>query len=139
MDDTKFEGLFDSVICTGQFKDAHKTGHEVVTKLSKAQVCADLGAKLLIDDSAENALQCATSKHPTPVLLFGDYQWNKRISGSGDAKDEMAFDRRLAAEGGREFWKEETVAIPEGVPLKRAKDWSEVVRWVQIERSEGRL
>jgi len=33
------EGLFDSVICTGQFKDAHKTGHEVVTKLSKAEVC----------------------------------------------------------------------------------------------------
>lgn len=31
-------GIFDSVICTGQFKDAYKSGHEVVTKLSKAQV-----------------------------------------------------------------------------------------------------
>jgi hypothetical protein len=31
-------GIFDSIICTGQFKDAHKTGHEVVTRLSKAQV-----------------------------------------------------------------------------------------------------
>ncbi|KAF8058263.1 hypothetical protein FPV67DRAFT_1524691 [Lyophyllum atratum] len=134
-----FPGLFDSVICTGQFKDAHKTGHEVVTKLSKAQVCTDLGAKVLIDDSAENALQCATSRQPTQVLLFGDYEWNKRISASGDAKDEMAFDRRLEAEGGREFWKEETLEIPEGAPLCRVKDWSEVVRWVRDARSEGRL
>ena len=31
-------GLFDGIICTGQFKDAHKTGHEVTTKLSKAKV-----------------------------------------------------------------------------------------------------
>lgn len=40
---TTFAGVFDSIICTGQFKDVHKTGHktghEVVTKLSKAQVC----------------------------------------------------------------------------------------------------
>ncbi|KAG6814040.1 hypothetical protein H0H92_003890 [Tricholoma furcatifolium] len=126
-----FPGLFESIICTGQFKDAHKTGHEIVTKLSKAQVCADLGAVLLIDDSAENALQCATYKEPTQVLLFGDYQWNKRLSGPEDAKDEMAFDRRLELAGGKEFWKEETVSIPEGAPLTRVKDWAEVVRWVQ--------
>jgi hypothetical protein len=30
--------IFDSVICTEQFKDVLKTGHEIVTKLSKAQV-----------------------------------------------------------------------------------------------------
>lgn len=29
---------FESIICTGQFKDAHKKAHEVVTKLSKAEV-----------------------------------------------------------------------------------------------------
>jgi hypothetical protein len=42
-------GIFDSVVCTGQFKDAHKNaGHEVVTKLSKAQVrCAFLNAFIL--------------------------------------------------------------------------------------------
>ena len=26
------------MICTGQFVDAHKTGHEIVTKLNKSQV-----------------------------------------------------------------------------------------------------
>lgn len=35
-----FIGLFDSVICTGQFEDADlsKPGHELVTKLTKQQV-----------------------------------------------------------------------------------------------------
>ena len=33
-------GLFDSVICTGQFEDTDSTrpGHELVTKLTKQQV-----------------------------------------------------------------------------------------------------
>ncbi|KAG6919590.1 hypothetical protein DXG01_004254 [Tephrocybe rancida] len=126
-----FPGIFESIICTGQFKDAHKTGHEFVTKLSKAEVCANLGAVLLIDDSSENALQCAASKKPIQVLLFGDYEWNKRVSGPLDARDEMSFDRRLEAGNGKEFWKDECVLIPEGAPLTRVRDWNEVVRWVQ--------
>lgn len=32
-----FSGLFENMICTGQFKDASKDGFGVVTKLSKAQ------------------------------------------------------------------------------------------------------
>lgn len=145
------------MICTGQFKDAHKIGHEVVTRLSKAQVgslvnivitseltygvkvCADLGAKLLIDDSIENAMQCATATPPTTTLLFGNYQWNQRMCGPGDDKDEMAFDQRLASEGGREFWKDDVVSIPDGALLYRVKDWSEAVRWVQRARTEGKL
>ncbi|KAK0245878.1 hypothetical protein EDD85DRAFT_802419 [Armillaria nabsnona] len=128
-----FPGVFDSIICTGQFKDVHKTGHEIVTKLSKAQVCADLNARILIDDSSENALQCATAiPVATRVLLFGDYEWNKRISGAGDGSDDMSFDIRLKSHGGKEFWKEETVEVPEGAPLERVKDWSEVVRWVKV-------
>lgn len=41
-----------------------------------------------------------------PVLLFGDYEWNKRISGPDDVNDERTFDQRLASENGREFWKQ---------------------------------
>ncbi|KAJ7139714.1 hypothetical protein C8R44DRAFT_765240 [Mycena epipterygia] len=135
-----FPGIFTNLVFTGQFKDAHKLHHnEVLTNLTKSQVCADLKAQVLIDDSAENAIQCSTALSPTRVLLFGDYEWNKRISGPGDGADEMSFDRRLAADGGREFWKEETLAIPEGVPLERVKDWSEVVRWVKAARNEGRI
>ncbi|TFK36813.1 hypothetical protein BDQ12DRAFT_685924 [Crucibulum laeve] len=134
-----FPGIFDSVICTGQFKDAIKTGHEIVTKLSKAQVCNDLGAKLLIDDSAENAIQVVTATKPTPVLLFGNYPWNQRISGSQDARDEMSFDIRFEASGGHEFWKDETIPVPDGAPLLRVKDWSEVVRWVHKARNDGKM
>lgn len=31
-------GLAEKIICTGQFKDAHRKGHEVVSRLTKAQV-----------------------------------------------------------------------------------------------------
>ncbi|KAJ7596733.1 hypothetical protein C8J56DRAFT_771367 [Mycena floridula] len=135
-----FPGAFESIVCTGQFKedlknDAHT--HEVVTKLTKAQVCADLKARLLIDDSAENAIQCATASPATAVLLFGDNAWNQRLSGPGDACDAMSFDIRLQCEGGKEFWKEEKLEIPAGAPLHRVKDWSEVVRWIKKARSEG--
>ncbi|KAF8634445.1 hypothetical protein AX15_000894 [Amanita polypyramis BW_CC] len=33
-----FPGMVEKIICTGQFEDAHKKGHEVVTRLGKAQV-----------------------------------------------------------------------------------------------------
>ena len=79
----------------------------------------------------ENALQCAGASPAVPVLLFGDYEWNKRQSGPQDIGDEMSFNARLANEGGREFWKEERVEIPEGTPLWRVKDWGEVVKWVR--------
>lgn len=57
----------------------------------------------------------------------------------GQGADEMSFDKRLVACGGKEFWKEETLIIPEGVPLERVKDWSEVVRWIKTAREEGRI
>jgi hypothetical protein len=100
-------------------------------------VCQDLNAELLIDDSAENALPCAIDS--TRVLLFGDYEWNKRISTSSDQKDDMSYDIRLKNESGREFWKNEKLEVPEWAPLWRVKDWSEVVRWVISARREGRM
>ncbi|KAJ6519406.1 hypothetical protein C8R45DRAFT_951372 [Mycena sanguinolenta] len=135
-----FPGMFTNLVFTGQFKDAHKLHHnEVLTNLTKSGVCADLKAQVLIDDSAENAIQCATASPPTRVLLFGDYQWNKRISRSGDGADEMCFDKRLAAVGGKKFWLEETLVVPDGVPIERVRDWSEVVRWITAARQEGRI
>ncbi|KAJ7124746.1 hypothetical protein C8R43DRAFT_1030621 [Mycena crocata] len=135
-----FPGAFSHLLFTGQFKDAHKLHHnEVLTNLTKSQICADLKAQVLIDDSSENAIECSTASPPTRVLLFGDYEWNKRMSGPGDGADGMSFDRRLAAGGGREFWKEEALVIPEGVPIERVKDWSEVVRWVKAAREAGRI
>jgi hypothetical protein len=75
------------------------------------------------------------ASEPLPVLLFGDYEWNKRLSSADDTQ----FDIRLAACGGREFWKEETVLIPEGAALWRVKCWNEVVQWVRQAQAEGRI
>ena len=74
-----------------------------------------------------------------PVLLFGDYEWNKRVCGPDDAHDDKSFDIQLKAYDGKEFWKEETLSIPEGAQLWRVKDWSEVIRWIQQARGDGRI
>jgi hypothetical protein len=84
-------------------------------------------------------LSCVTTPSPTRVLLFGDYPWNTRISFSSDHRDDMSFDVRLKHEGGKEFWKEEHLVVPEGVPLWRVKDWSEVVRWVVNAKKDGKI
>jgi len=139
--DHHFPGLFDSIICTGQFEDMTvQSGHELVTKLTKQEVCMDLGAKLLIDDSLENALLCSSYNPPTPVLLFGDYEWNKRQSFSTDYRDDMTFSRRLETEGA-EFWKKDDLKVvyPEGAPLWRVRDWGETIRWIERARADGRI
>jgi hypothetical protein len=64
------------------------------------------------------------------VLLFGDYEWNKRISSPTDNRDEMAFKEREKIEGG-EFWKKEKLEVPGGAPLCRVRNWEEVVEWVR--------
>lgn len=40
----------------------------------KSQMCHEIGAVCLVDDSANYALDCAG--HKLPVLLFGNYAWN---------------------------------------------------------------
>ena len=74
------------------------------------------------------------------MLLFGDYEWNKRQSFASDYCDEMTFAHRHKKEGD-EFWKkdDDKVAYPEGAPLRRVKDWGEVVRWVMQARKDGTL
>jgi len=74
-----------------------------------------------------------------PVLLFGEYEWNKRVCSLDDVHDDMSFDIRLKACGGKEFWKEEMISIPEDAQLWRMKDWSEVIRWIQQARADGRI
>jgi hypothetical protein len=103
--------------------------HGINSKVT--QVCAELNARLLVDDSAENAMQCVTASPAVPVLLFGEYEWNKRLSSAEDTREEMTYEVRLAASGGHTFWESEQLEIPDGAPLWRVKDWVEVVRQVQ--------
>lgn len=82
----------------------------------------------MIDDSAENAFACA--KHaspPVPVLLFGEYSWNRRISRLDNPQDHLGYKERLEFEHGQEWWKKERVddELPENV--KRVKNWEEVL------------
>lgn len=76
-------------------------------------------------------MQCITASPAVPVLLFGEYEWNKRLSSSEDTNDEMSYEVRLAACGGQRFWESEQLEIPAGAPLWRVKNWAETVRYVQ--------
>ncbi|CDO70228.1 hypothetical protein BN946_scf184942.g28 [Trametes cinnabarina] len=134
-----FPGIFETMICTGQSMETLTDEHELVTKLSKADVCRKLKAKFLVDDSAENAVKCVTTEPQVPVLLFGGYAWNQRVAQYSDVKKEVSFEERLKREGGREFWKEEKLELPEGAQLTRVKDWEEVMQWVEKQKADGKL
>lgn len=86
----------------------------------------------MVDDSAENAIACARdASPPIPVLLFGDYNWNRRFSKLANPEDHFGFEERLKHENGEEWWKKENVdkELPENV--KRMKDWKEVVAYIE--------
>lgn len=59
------------------FKDVHfiRAREE---KTSKAQICAEIGANVLIDDHPDHLKDCA--KYGVKGLLFGDYRWNRDIA-----------------------------------------------------------
>lgn len=61
-----FPGMFASIEYTGMFANRPR---------SKADVCAEIGADLLIDDHLGHAKSVA--KRGIDVLLFGDYPWNQ--------------------------------------------------------------
>jgi hypothetical protein len=161
------KGCFSDIVCTGMFSESeNESGRVIITKQTKAEVsyslltgrlslkknkkvCHSINAQLLIDDSIEHALHCSSQCRssgtpPTPVLLFGDYEWNKRRSMETEQTDEMCFEARSRAAGGGEFWKEDEAkdrALTEGaeIPIWRTKDWSAVVEWVRNAKKEGRL
>ncbi|KAG6335623.1 hypothetical protein ID866_3459 [Astraeus odoratus] len=161
-----FGDAFDCIICTGQFASAQKAvadgvykasaadvNPEVAIKSSKARVCIDIGARLLVDDSVENAMECAKyvaqSDKGTPpqVLLFGSYEWNRRLSQRSEEHDDMAYANRVKGEGGNSFLERDIAHCTEALAevntkeilVKRVRDWGEVVTHVTIEKSAGRL
>lgn len=150
-----FPGCFEEIICTGQFALQQRVdglpgidqGNVAPKKLTKAEVCIRVGAKILIDDSLENALACAEYVSPSgdgvapPVLLFGDYQWNKRLSLPEDELDDMAYQRRVELENGStdflvedaRLGEEALTRANENCPnfVQRVKDWEAVVSYVE--------
>lgn len=107
-----------------------------------------VGAMLLVDDSAENALAAAAADPPAKVLLFGEYPWNAEIiPHDGDCAahphDKLIYVER-EEQGLVEECKErrekriELGWLPDGVA--RVKDWNAVVAMVErIESGQAKL
>ncbi|KAF8592029.1 hypothetical protein K439DRAFT_1325918 [Ramaria rubella] len=134
--DTWFPDVFENIYFSGDFVVSKDDSHHgnIEKRLSKGEICRQLSASLLIDDSVENVLGCTnTSTGSTPALLFGDYEWGKRSSNAETAEDMMSFSERQQHEvsSGRhpEWWKEEIIHLPEGV--WRVRNWLEVLLWLQ--------
>lgn len=85
-----------------------------------------MGARLLIDDSVDNALVCAAAGFP--VLLYGDYPWGQRLSPVSNSLDKFSFAARRALDSSN-WWEKERVVLPEKV--WRVHSWKEAVRWIQ--------
>jgi len=102
--------------------------------MKKLQACIALEATLLIDDLLETALAFGQEAQ-SPVLLFGDYEWNKRVNSS----EQWVFQEKLEAEGGKEWWKDETVELRDDDKIWRVKDWTEVVAWVKDTKQANRI
>jgi hypothetical protein len=81
---------------------------------------------LLIDDSIETALAFGRNNN-RPILLFGEYEWNKRV----DAGDPWTFDEKLALEGGKEWWKEDTISVRSEDGIWRVRNWEDILQWLK--------
>ena len=102
---------------------------------------------MLIDDSAENALEASIAEPPVSVLLFGRYPWNEVVSkspsdhGQSD-KEEGGIDQMTYVEGLLPLVEERRrKRVEEGwVPphVERVGDWEDVVQWLNKWEESGR-
>jgi hypothetical protein len=81
---------------------------------------------LLLDDSVENALQCAEQHIET--ILFGNYPWNQRRSLIENELDRISFARRREISSSN-WWEADFISLPPQV--QRVADWNSVVVWVR--------
>ena len=90
------------------------------------QVCETEKVSLLIDDSVENAVECAQC---APVLLFGDYVWNRRFSSADHPDHFLSHAQRLVKFGGYPWWEDEVLGdLPSNVV--RVSNWLTIVQQV---------
>lgn len=67
----------------GIFKDIHLTGfydgtHKEPAKMTKAEICRQVGADFLIDDHPKHCL--AVAEAGITSLLFGEYPWSRHVT-----------------------------------------------------------
>lgn len=108
-------------------------------RLSLHQVAHSIPAMLLIDDSIENALDCATASPPVSVLLFGAYPWNRHVSRQETPEDMLAHAERVArgidSEAGEQLgeeiaraWTGESEGQELPACVRRVRGWEDVVQ-----------
>ena len=110
---------------------------------TKAQVIHQTGALLLIDDSADNAVESSRAQTDCPVLLFGSYPWNAVVL-DPDQKDEldnltyvdMVSRGLLDKVEERRRKRIEAGWLPDHV--ERVADWDAAVEWVDRWEASGR-
>ncbi|KZV69484.1 hypothetical protein PENSPDRAFT_580804 [Peniophora sp. CONT] len=122
-----FGSVFSTVIFSKQPEDCAIVDDEtkctyISSTKSKAEICSALNAVALIDDSLETALACNENAE-FQVLLFGQYEWNKRRDQGGP----WSFDEKAIEMDGQQWWKEEDVDISTLKRVSRARDWDEVL------------
>jgi uncharacterized HAD superfamily protein len=71
---THFKDIFSEIHYAGIWDDLEKSTLEKL-KLTKAEVCRQIGADYLIDDQPKHCL--AADVAGIKALLFGDYKWTK--------------------------------------------------------------
>lgn len=71
----QFPGIFESVHFGNHYASDGSPAR------SKAEICKEIGAVALIDDSRHHALECARAGLKC-VILFGDYSWNRPSMGT---------------------------------------------------------
>ena len=73
--DRHFPGVFSDIHFMGIWERYDHTNAEERAKITKAEMCKQLGADYLIDDQLKHCLGAAEAG--VPSLLFGEYGWNK--------------------------------------------------------------
>ncbi|KAH7104752.1 HAD-like domain-containing protein [Auriculariales sp. MPI-PUGE-AT-0066] len=122
-----FNDAFDGIYFTGELATLKgKWNSGQVISGGKAAVIHALGARILIDDSVENAFQCAEQQIET--LVFGNYAWNQRRSLISNELDRISFARRRELDANN-WWETDLATLPP--QAHRVVDWNAVVSWVR--------
>lgn len=119
-------GVFEAVYYTDAFTHLDSNGVPKPVKKSKAMLCKELGAVLLIDDSLENCIVC---QDDTKAVIFGGYEWGKRLSTTTGVGDSESYAERLVRQPNERWWENDIIKdLPNGIV--RLGTWDEVVAWI---------
>lgn len=76
--------------------------------------------------------------HPVTVLLYGKYNWNRRLTNIRNESEELSHEEKNKVENGRKWWEDDEFELPQpGLQIHRTETWDEVVGWVRQAKTDG--